>query len=31
VVLNSGRVVVEGSAAQLVQGGLDLRQHLGIY
>jgi branched-chain amino acid transport system ATP-binding protein len=31
VVLNSGRVVVEGSAAQLTQGGLDLRQHLGIY
>jgi branched-chain amino acid transport system ATP-binding protein len=31
VVLNSGRVVVEGSAAQITQGGLDLRQHLGIY
>jgi branched-chain amino acid transport system ATP-binding protein len=31
VVLNSGHVVVEGSAAQLTQGGLDLRQHLGIY
>jgi len=31
VVLNSGRVVVEGSATDLVRGGLDLRQHLGIY
>ena len=31
VVLNSGRVVVEGSAAELARGGLDLRQHLGIY
>ena len=31
VVLNSGRVVVEGSAAELAHGGLDLRQHLGIY
>jgi branched-chain amino acid transport system ATP-binding protein len=31
VVLNSGRVVVESSAAQITQGGLDLRQHLGIY
>jgi len=31
VVLNSGRVVVEGSAAELARGGVDLRQHLGIY
>ena len=31
VVLNSGRVVVDGSTAELKQGGLDLRQHLGIY
>ena len=31
VVLNSGRVVVEGSASELARGGLDLRQHLGIY
>ncbi len=31
VVLNSGRVVVEGGAAELARGGLDLRQHLGIY
>lgn len=31
VVLNSGRVVVTGSAAELKQGGIDLRQHLGIY
>jgi branched-chain amino acid transport system ATP-binding protein len=31
VVLNSGRVVVEGAAAELARGGLDLRQHLGIY
>ena len=31
VVLNSGRVVVAGSAAELKQGGIDLRQHLGIY
>src|SRR5690349_17748757 len=30
-ILNSGRVVVDDSAAALVQGGLDLRQHLGIY
>jgi branched-chain amino acid transport system ATP-binding protein len=29
VVLNSGRVVVEGPAAKLKQGGVDLRQHLG--
>ena len=31
VVLNSGRVVVEGSAAELKRNGIDLRQHLGIY
>ena len=31
VVLNSGRVVVEGPAAELSRRGLDLRQHLGIY
>jgi branched-chain amino acid transport system ATP-binding protein len=31
VILNSGRVVVEASAAELKASGLDLRQHLGIY
>ncbi len=31
VILNSGRVVVEGSAADLRLRGIDLRQHLGIY
>ncbi|TML52859.1 MAG: ABC transporter ATP-binding protein [Actinobacteria bacterium] len=31
VILNSGRVVVEGSAADLRRRGIDLRQHLGIY
>ena len=31
VILNSGRVVVTGAAAELKEGGLDLRQHLGIY
>src|SRR5262249_46180563 len=31
VILNSGRVVVEGAAAELKTSGLDLRQHLGIY
>jgi branched-chain amino acid transport system ATP-binding protein len=31
VILNSGRVAVEGSAADLADAGLDLRQHLGIY
>jgi branched-chain amino acid transport system ATP-binding protein len=31
VILNSGFVVVEGSAAELQRTGLDLRQHLGIY
>jgi branched-chain amino acid transport system ATP-binding protein len=31
VILNSGRVVVEGSAAELRLRGIDLRQHLGIH
>jgi branched-chain amino acid transport system ATP-binding protein len=31
VILNSGRVVVEGPAAGLQLHGIDLRQHLGIY
>jgi branched-chain amino acid transport system ATP-binding protein len=31
VLLNSGRVVVEGSAAELKERSVDLRQHLGIY
>jgi branched-chain amino acid transport system ATP-binding protein len=31
VILNSGRVVVEGEAARLRAAGTDLRQHLGIY
>ena len=31
VILNSGRVVVEGEAARLKDDGLDLRQHLGVY
>jgi branched-chain amino acid transport system ATP-binding protein len=31
VILNSGRVVVDDSAAALREGGVDLRQHLGIY
>jgi branched-chain amino acid transport system ATP-binding protein len=31
VILNSGRVVVDGEAARLKAGGIDLRQHLGIY
>jgi branched-chain amino acid transport system ATP-binding protein len=30
-ILNSGRVVVEGSAAELKASGVDLHQHLGIY
>ena len=30
-ILNSGRVVVEGSAAELQGHDVDLRQHLGIY
>jgi branched-chain amino acid transport system ATP-binding protein len=31
VILNSGHVAVEGSAADLTRDGIDLRQHLGIY
>jgi branched-chain amino acid transport system ATP-binding protein len=31
VILNSGRVAVEGSATELTRAGLDLHQHLGIY
>ena len=31
VILNSGRVVVEGSASSLQRDGVDLHQHLGIY
>ena len=31
VVLNSGRVVLEGSATDLRRDGVDLRQHLGVY
>ena len=31
VILNSGRVVVDAAAADLVRTGVDLRQHLGIY
>jgi branched-chain amino acid transport system ATP-binding protein len=31
VILNSGRVAVEGGAASLTREGIDLRQHLGIY
>jgi branched-chain amino acid transport system ATP-binding protein len=31
VILNSGRVAIEGTAAELSRAGLDLRQHLGIY
>jgi branched-chain amino acid transport system ATP-binding protein len=31
VILNSGRVVVDGPAAALTGGRVDLRQHLGIY
>jgi branched-chain amino acid transport system ATP-binding protein len=31
VVLNSGRVVLEGSPAELSRRDLDLRQHLGVY
>jgi branched-chain amino acid transport system ATP-binding protein len=31
VILNSGRVVVDGPAEALTRGGVDLRQHLGIY
>jgi branched-chain amino acid transport system ATP-binding protein len=31
VILNSGRVAVEGPASELTRGGIDLRQHLGIF
>jgi len=31
VILNSGRVAVDASAAELRRDGIDLRQHLGIY
>ncbi len=31
VILNTGRVVVDDSAAALREGGVDLHQHLGIY
>jgi branched-chain amino acid transport system ATP-binding protein len=31
VILNSGRVAVSGSAAQLKRDGVDLRHHLGVF
>jgi branched-chain amino acid transport system ATP-binding protein len=31
LILNSGRVAFDGSAAELARSGIDLRQHLGIY
>ena len=31
VVLNSGRVVLEGAPAELTRDGVDLRQHLGVF
>ena len=31
VILNSGRVVVQGPVADFTRGDVDLRQHLGIY
>jgi branched-chain amino acid transport system ATP-binding protein len=31
VILNSGRVAVEASAAELRRSGVALHQHLGIY
>jgi branched-chain amino acid transport system ATP-binding protein len=31
VILNTGRVAIEGGAASLTRDGIDLRQHLGIY
>jgi branched-chain amino acid transport system ATP-binding protein len=31
VILNSGRVVVDGQVAEIKDRGIDLRQHLGIY
>ena len=30
-ILNSGRVVVEGTASEVRQSGVDLHQHLGVY
>jgi branched-chain amino acid transport system ATP-binding protein len=30
-ILNSGRVVVEGTVSAVQQSGVDLRQHLGVY
>jgi len=30
-ILNSGRVVVEGPAADITRSGIDRRQHLGVY
>jgi branched-chain amino acid transport system ATP-binding protein len=31
VILNSGRVMLEGPAAELQRSGVDLHQHLGVY
>ena len=31
VILNSGRVVVDGPVAEIQRSGIDLRQHLGVY
>jgi branched-chain amino acid transport system ATP-binding protein len=31
VILNSGRVAVVSTAAELKAGGIDLRQHLGVF
>jgi branched-chain amino acid transport system ATP-binding protein len=31
VILNSGRVVVEGPAVEIQRSAIDLRQHLGVY
>jgi len=31
VILNSGRVVVDSTAAELIKSGADLQQHLGIF
>jgi branched-chain amino acid transport system ATP-binding protein len=31
VILNSGRVAVVSTAAELKQSGADLRQHLGVF
>ena len=30
-ILNSGRVVIDGTAAEILRSGVDLHQHLGIY